>query len=97
MYFLTTSGIGYSEQLCKDVVDWFITKFLPRHKLYIDIRHDDLKVYNGTGFSFNGANVPRSRYHRFGGSSTLRGYDEQYFTSTPVSYTHQTLPTSDLV
>ena len=50
MYFLTTSGIGYSEQLCKDVVDWFITKFLPRHKLYIDIRHDDLKNDYGTGF-----------------------------------------------
>lgn len=50
MYFLTTSGIGYSEQLCKDVVDWFITKFLPKHKLYIDIRHDDLKDDYGTGF-----------------------------------------------
>ena len=38
--------------------------------------------YNANGISYNGANVPRSRYQRFGGSSTLRGYDEQYFTST---------------
>ena len=38
--------------------------------------------YNANGISYNGANVPRSRYQRFGGSSTFRGYDEQYFTST---------------
>ena len=38
--------------------------------------------YNATGILYKGANVPKSRYHRFGGSSTLRGYDEQYFSAT---------------
>ena len=38
--------------------------------------------YNANGILYKGANVPKSRYHRFGGSSTLRGYDEQYFRAT---------------
>ena len=43
MYFLTTSGSGYSESLCENIIDWFVTKFLPRHKLYIGIEHKGLK------------------------------------------------------
>ena len=39
----------------------------------------DASGNNANGILYNGANVPKSRYHRFGGSSTLRGYDEQYF------------------
>ena len=38
--------------------------------------------YNANGILYKGTNVPKSRYHRFGGSSTLRGYDEQYFRAT---------------
>lgn len=38
--------------------------------------------YNANGIVYKGDNVPKSRYHRFGGSSTLRGYDEQYFMAT---------------
>ena len=43
MHLLTTSGYGYSEQLCENIVDWFLTKFLPRHKLYIGIEHKELE------------------------------------------------------
>ena len=38
--------------------------------------------YNANGILYKRAKVPKSRYHRFGGSSTLRGYDEQYFRAT---------------
>ena len=43
MYLLATSGYGYRKQLCEDVVDWFINRFLPRHKLHIGIEHKGLK------------------------------------------------------
>ena len=50
MYLLATSGYGYRKQLCEDVVDWFITKFLPRHKLHIGIEHKGLKREEAYGF-----------------------------------------------
>ena len=50
MYLLATSGYGYRKQLCEDVVDWFITKFLPRHKLHIGIEHRGLKREEAVGF-----------------------------------------------
>ena len=50
LYLLATSGYGYRKQLCEDVVDWFITKFLPRHKLHIGIEHRGLKREDAVGF-----------------------------------------------
>ena len=50
MYLLATSGYGYRKQLCEDVVDWFITKFLPRHKLHIGIEHKGLKREEVVGY-----------------------------------------------
>ena len=38
--------------------------------------------YSAQGIFYRGTNVPTSRYFRFGGSSTIRGYDEQKFTAT---------------
>lgn len=43
MYLLTTSGSDYSKPLCENIIDWFITKFLPRHKLHIGIEHKELE------------------------------------------------------
>ena len=36
-------GYGYSKRLCEDVTSWFLNKFLPRHKIGIDIIHRGLK------------------------------------------------------
>ena len=38
-----TSGYGYSKRLCEDVTAWFLNKFLPRHKIDVEILHRGLK------------------------------------------------------
>ncbi len=43
MLFLETTGYGYSKRLCEDVVCWFVSKYLPRHKLEIEVLHRGLK------------------------------------------------------
>jgi hypothetical protein len=43
MLFLDTTGYGYSKRLCKDVVTWFVSKYLPRYKLEIEVLHRGLK------------------------------------------------------
>ena len=47
MYHLQTCGYGYSTAACTDIVDWFINKYLPRHKLFINIQHRGLKREGG--------------------------------------------------
>lgn len=43
MIYLELLGYGYSKRLCRDVVSWFISNHLPRHKLDITIVHKSLK------------------------------------------------------
>jgi hypothetical protein len=50
MLFLETTGYGYSKRLCEDVVTWFISKYLPRHKLEIEVLHRGLKREGAWGF-----------------------------------------------
>jgi hypothetical protein len=50
MLFLETTGYGYSKRLCEDVVFWFISKYLPRHKLEIEVLHRGLKREGAWGF-----------------------------------------------
>jgi hypothetical protein len=41
-YFEIT-GYGYHKRVCTDVTSWFLNKFLPRHKIYVEIQHRGLK------------------------------------------------------
>jgi hypothetical protein len=43
MSILYATGYGYSKRLCKDVVTWFVSKYLPRYKLEIEVLHRGLK------------------------------------------------------
>ena len=43
MYYVKTSGYGYSKRLCEDITVWFLNKFLPRHKIEVEILHRGLK------------------------------------------------------
>jgi hypothetical protein len=43
MSYVTYSGYGYSKRLCEDVTFWFLNKFLPRHKIDVEILHRGLK------------------------------------------------------
>ena len=37
------NGYGYRKRLCEDVTIWFLNKFLPRHKVNVEILHRGLK------------------------------------------------------
>ena len=43
MSYIAHSGYGYSKRLCEDVAIWFLNKFLPRHKIEVEILHRGLK------------------------------------------------------
>lgn len=42
MLFLETSGYNYSRKRCERIVDWFISKHLPKHKIEILVTHRGL-------------------------------------------------------
>ena len=42
MSYITTSGYGYRKRVCEDVTAWFLNKFLPRHKIEVEILHRGL-------------------------------------------------------
>jgi hypothetical protein len=50
MLFLETTGYGYSKRLCEDVVCWFVSKYLPRHKLDIEVFHRGLNREGVLGY-----------------------------------------------
>jgi len=50
MLYLETTGYGYSKRLCENVVCWFVSKYLPRHKLEIEVLHRGLKREQALGF-----------------------------------------------
>ena len=50
MSYIEMSGYGYSKRLCEDVAIWFLNRFLPRHKIYIEILHRGLKREQAYGY-----------------------------------------------
>lgn len=40
---IETTGYGYRKSICEDTCSWFLNKFLPRHKIYVEILHRGLK------------------------------------------------------
>ena len=50
MLALYTEGYGYSKRLCEDVVSWFVSKYLPRHKLEIEVLHRGMKREGAYGY-----------------------------------------------
>lgn len=50
MIDLHTTGYGYSKRLCEDVVCWFVSRHLPRHKLEIEVLHRGLKREFALGY-----------------------------------------------
>ena len=57
MSYITHSGYGYSKKLCKDIAQWFVNKYYPRHKLDIDIVHRSLKCDNVFGLCDVNGNI----------------------------------------
>jgi hypothetical protein len=50
MLALYTEGYGFSKRLCEDVVSWFVSKYLPRHKLEIEVLHRGMKRESAYGY-----------------------------------------------
>jgi len=50
MLTLYTEGYGFSKRLCEDVVCWFVSKYLPRHKLEIEVLHRGMKREHAYGY-----------------------------------------------
>jgi hypothetical protein len=50
MLTLYTEGYGYSKRLCENVVCWFVSKYLPRHKLEIEVLHRGMKRESAYGY-----------------------------------------------
>ena len=50
MLTLYTEGYGFSKRLCEDVVCWFVSKHLPRHKLEIEVLHRGLNREGALGY-----------------------------------------------
>jgi hypothetical protein len=47
---IQTTGYGYHKRICEDVATWFLNRFLPRHKLYVEILHRGLKREQAYGY-----------------------------------------------
>jgi hypothetical protein len=41
--FFYHHGYGYRKRVCEDVTSWFLNKFLPRHKIELEILHRGLR------------------------------------------------------
>ncbi len=42
MLFLSYSGYNYSQKRCESIVNWFVDKYLPRHKIFVNVDHKGL-------------------------------------------------------
>ena len=50
MLLLEYSGSKYSKKRCESIVNWFVEKYLPRHKLEIVVHHRGLLRESAHGF-----------------------------------------------
>ena len=50
MLLLEYSGSKYSKKRCESIVNWFVEKYLPRHKLEIVVHHRGLLREGAHGF-----------------------------------------------
>jgi hypothetical protein len=50
MLYFEHSGYGYSKRLCEDVVTWFVSEYLSRYKLDLEIVHRGLKREGALGY-----------------------------------------------
>ena len=42
MYSLDITGYGARKRRCESVIEWFLTKYLPRHHIYVEVLHRGL-------------------------------------------------------
>jgi len=61
MHFLDITGYGARKRRCESVVEWFITKYLPRHHIYIEVLHRGLRREQSYGYCSVAGDIYRPR------------------------------------
>ena len=61
MHSLDITGYGARKRRCKSVVEWFITKYLPRHHIYIEVLHRGLRREQSYGYCSVSGEIYRPR------------------------------------
>ena len=62
MSYIQHSGYGYRKVLCESVTSWFLNKFLPRHKIDVEILHRGLAREGVYGYCDFVDEAPRPRH-----------------------------------
>ena len=44
------NGYGFSRKLCKSISYWFLRRFLPRHRIHVEVNHRGLNREDAFGF-----------------------------------------------
>jgi hypothetical protein len=53
MYCLDITGYGTRKRRCESVVEWFLTKYLSRHHIYVEVLHRGLRREQAYGYYYN--------------------------------------------
>jgi hypothetical protein len=61
MHYLNITGYGARKRRVADVVDWFLTKCLPRHHITLEILHRGLRREYSYGYCSVSGNIYRPR------------------------------------
>lgn len=61
MYWVDITGYGARKRRCEDVIDWFITKHLPRHHITVEVLHRGLRREQAYGYCSVSGDIYRPR------------------------------------
>ena len=61
MIYLDITGYGARRRRCSSVVEWFLTKYLPRHHITVEILHRGLRREQSYGYCSVAGDIYRPR------------------------------------
>jgi hypothetical protein len=61
MQYLDITGYGARKRRCESVVSWFLTKYLPRHHITVEVLHRGLRREQSFGYCSVAGNIYRPR------------------------------------
>jgi hypothetical protein len=61
MYCIDITGYGARKRRVEDAVEWFITKHLPRHHIYVEVLHRGLRREQAYGYCSVSGDIYRPR------------------------------------
>lgn len=61
MHYIDITGYAARKRRCESVVEWFITKYLPRHHIYVEVLHRGLRREQSYGYCSVAGDVYKPR------------------------------------